>query len=203
MTLATAVAALDAATLGPDAFCDALFAYLETTGQTMYDETVTQLEHGLQCAALAEAEGHGPKLQIAALLHDIGHLMLDEHDDRDDFLETDLRHEIIGARLVTRWFGPEVGGPIALHVPAKRYLVATDPEYANGLSASSVRSLAVQGGPMNAAELEAFRQTPYYAEAVLVRRWDDLAKVADLTTPPLEHWRGAITHLLAAWSADK
>ncbi|OXR42073.1 hypothetical protein B7C42_05672 [Nocardia cerradoensis] len=193
---------LDPQALGPSAFCAALFSYLEHEGATMYDETVTQLEHGLQSAALAEQEGYGPDLQIAALLHDIGHLMLSEHDARDDFLATDLQHEIVGAHLVTQWFGAEVGGPIALHVPAKRYLVATDPGYADGLSAASIRSLEVQGGPMSTEEVQTFETLPYHAEAVLVRRWDDRAKVAGLEVAPLQHWRPAIELLISA-AADQ
>lgn len=188
--------ALDPRECGADPFCDQLFEYLEEAGQTMYDETVTQLEHGLQCAALAHREGYGPELQVAALLHDIGHLVLDEHDDRDDFLETDQRHEVIGAHLVTRWFGAQVGGPIALHVPAKRYLVATDSSYADGLSDASVRSLRVQGGPMTVAEIAAFERRPHHVEAVQLRRWDDLAKVAGAEVPSLEHWRSAVLELL-------
>jgi phosphonate degradation associated HDIG domain protein len=188
---------LDPQQLGPDAFCDALFDYLADAGQTMYDETVTQLEHGLQCAALAEREGQGRALQVAALLHDIGHLVLDEHDERDDFLEVDQRHEVVGARLVTAWFGAEVGGPVALHVPAKRYLVATDPAYAAGLSQASIRSLEVQGGPMTADEIRAFEQLPHQAEAVQLRRWDDRGKVRGADVPPLEHWRPALLFLLS------
>ncbi|HCA87770.1 MAG TPA: hypothetical protein DEQ61_21280 [Streptomyces sp.] len=183
---------LDPRECGVEEFCDRLFDYLGHAGQTMYDETVTQLEHGLQCAALAEQDGHGQALQVAALLHDIGHLVLDEHDERDDFLETDQRHEVVGARLVTAWFGAEVGGPVALHVPAKRYLVAIDPSYANGMSQASVRSLEVQGGPMTDDEISAFEQRPHYAGAVQLRRWDDRGKVADAGVPGLEHWRPAV-----------
>ena len=188
--------ALDPQECGVESFCDRLFAYLAEAGQTMYDETVTQLEHGLQCATLAHGEGHGPELQVAALLHDIGHLVLDEHEECDDFLETDQHHEVIGARLVTKWFGARVGGPIALHVPAKRYLVATDSSYADGLSDASVRSLQVQGGPMTAEEIVAFEKRPHHTEAVQLRRWDDRAKVAGAEVPPLAHWRSAVLELL-------
>lgn len=189
--------ALDPAQTRPEEFCDTLFAYLTEAGQTMYDETVTQLEHALQCAALAEEAGYDAPLRVAALLHDLGHLVLDEHDGCDDFLDTDQHHEIVGARLVTRWFGACVGGPVALHVPAKRYLVATDPAYLAGLSQASVRSLQVQGGPMTERETTDFERLPHHREAVELRRWDDLGKVRDAEVPGLEHWRGAVLECLS------
>lgn len=181
-----------------DALCNRLFDFLQTAGRSRYDESVTQLEHGLQCAHLAETAQYGPTAQIAALLHDIGHLLLDEHDGHGDFLDTDLRHEIVGARLLTRWFGPTIGEPVALHVPAKRYLVATEPDYAATLSEASIRSLRVQGGPMTPAEIAAFQRRPHHQLAVQLRRWDDHGKVAGAHTPPLEHWRPAILSLLVS-----
>ena len=117
--------------VGASQFCDMLFEYLTVAGQSRYDESVTQLEHGLQCAHLAEQAGFDSTAQIAALLHDIGHLVLDEHAGHGDFLDDDLGHEIVGARLLPRWFGAEIGQPVALPVTAKRYLVATEPGYAD------------------------------------------------------------------------
>ncbi|WP_231912490.1 HD domain-containing protein [Rhodococcus sp. EPR-157] len=185
--------------VGASQFCDMLFEYLTVAGQSRYDESVTQLEHGLQCAHLAEQAGFDSTAQIAALLHDIGHLILDEHAGHGDFLDDDLGHEIVGARLLTRWFGAEIGQPVALHVPAKRYLVATEPGYADGLSEASVRSLEVQGGPMTPDEVDRFTQRPNYRLAVDLRRWDDQGKVPDAATPPLSHWRQAlIEHIDAA-----
>lgn len=190
--------ALDPATVSPDEFCDRLFGYLRENGQSMYDEAVTQLAHGLQCAALAEEAGYAAEAQVAALLHDLGHLVLDEHDERDDFLAEDQQHEIVGARLVTRWFGAEVGAPVALHVAAKRYLVAVDPGYFAGLSQASIRSLEVQGGPMSEDEVERFARRPHADLAVELRRWDDLGKVPGAAVPDLEHWRPAVVSCLAA-----
>ncbi|MDA3637692.1 HD domain-containing protein [Rhodococcus sp. C-2] len=181
--------------IGASAFCDRLFEYLTLAGQSRYDESVTQLEHGLQCAHLAEQAGFDSAAQIAALLHDIGHLILDEHAGHNDFLEDDLGHEVVGARLLTRWFGAEIGQPVALHVPAKRYLVATDSGYVDGLSEASVRSLEVQGGPMTPDEVDRFICRPYHRLAVDLRRWDDQGKIPDAPTPPLTHWRQAIIEL--------
>ena len=195
-TTANDIQHLDPAKVGIQRFCDSLLEFLDTAGHSQYDESVTQLEHGLQCAALADTAGFRPAAQIAALLHDVGHLLLDEHAGHDDFLDADLRHEIVGARLLTRWFGAEVGEPVALHVPAKRYLVAIDPTYTSLLSQSSIRSLEVQGGPMNAKEIVAFEKRPHHKLAVQLRRWDDHGKVAGASTPALEHWRTTIVTLL-------
>ena len=71
-----------------------------TFGDTMYDPVVTQLEHALQSAAHAEKTGTTDALVTAALLHDVGHLLLDEHMGNDGFLDEDLVH---GAELEARW----------------------------------------------------------------------------------------------------
>lgn len=172
--------------------CDELFALLTGAGDTKYDEAVTQLEHALQAASLAEEAHDDEAVHVAALLHDVGHLLLDEHDRHGAFLEQDLRHETVGARVLARWFGPEVSGPVALHVKAKRYLVATDPAYASTLSAASTRSLQLQGGAMAPRETEAFLRLPHAQVAVALRRWDDGAKDPHAQVPVLEHWRDAI-----------
>ena len=70
-----------------------LFDYLNTHGQSSYDPSVTQLEHALQTAHLAQQESQQPHLVVASLLHDIGHLMIDEHDEQRDFLDQDCAHE--------------------------------------------------------------------------------------------------------------
>jgi predicted HD phosphohydrolase len=54
---------------------------------------------------------------------------------------------------MTRWFGPGAGGPVALHVAAKRSLVATDPSHLAGLCPLSIYSLQLQGGPMTPEEV--------------------------------------------------
>ena len=171
----------------PD-FVGEIFASFAARGGDHYGEGVSQLEHALQCAALAEADGAPPPLVIAALLHDYGHLFegrgeAAEHDGRD------ARHEAHGARSLRRWFGPEVTHPIALHVAAKRYLCATEPGYAAALSPASVLSLALQGGPFSPEEADRFGARRFAADAVRLRRWDDAGKVAGAPTPTLESYR--------------
>ena len=137
-------------------------------------------EHMLQAGVLAEAAGAQAALVAAALLHDIGHL-LGEDDDEE-------RHGEAGANWLSQWFGAAVTEPVRLHVPAKRYLCAADAEYFGLLSAESVRTLSLQGGPMTAAEVAAFEALPFFRDAVAVRRWDDQAKDPAVTAPRFAHF---------------
>uniref|UniRef100_A0A7S2XD40 HD domain-containing protein n=1 Tax=Lotharella oceanica TaxID=641309 RepID=A0A7S2XD40_9EUKA len=166
-----------------------IYELFDTFGKTMYDPVVTQEEHALQTAALAEASGWGDHLVTAALLHDVGHLLLDEHAGNDSFLESDMCHEEIGAEYLAKHcnFPPSVTEPIRLHVPAKRFL-ARDPVYWEGLSDASKRSLEVQGGTFSDAEAQAFEALPFSAEAAKLREWDDLGKAKGVATPPLRHF---------------
>jgi len=143
-------------------------------------EPVSIGEHMLQAGALAEAAGAESPLVAAALLHDIGHL-LGEDEDED-------RHGEAGADWLSQWFGAAVTEPARLHVPAKRYLCAADAEYFGLLSAESVRTLSLQGGPMTAAEVAAFEALPFSRDAVAIRRWDDQAKDPAVTAPRFAHF---------------
>lgn len=175
---------------------DNIFALFAERGDSHYDDAVTQTQHAAQCAALAAAENADDAMIIAALLHDLGHLVVDEHNGNRDFLDGDEKHQVVAATILGRWFPPAITAPIALHVAAKRYLVATDPSYASGLSPASVESLRVQGGPMNPDDIAKFRRLHYADEACRLRRWDDAAKVADRRVPPLEHYRETLEALV-------
>ena len=131
---------------------------------------------------------------VAALLHDIGHLIDDVPEDITDWT-TDACHELVGSRWLARRFAPEVFEPVRLHVPAKRYLCATDGGYFAKLSEASVATLKLQGGPMSAPETARFEGERFHKEAVRLRRWDDQGKVAGLSTPELEHYRAMIDRL--------
>ena len=182
MTAATAAAAELAA------------IYAQRGAGAYYGEPVTMTEHGLQAAYFARAHGAADALVLAALVHDIGHLIESVPDDIADWKQ-DAGHERIGARWLAARFGAEVSEPVRLHVPAKRYLCATDPAYLGQLSTASVTTLALQGGPMNEAERRAFESQPYWREAVLLRRFDDQGKIGGLKTPPFEHYRPLIERL--------
>ena len=173
-----------------------LFSYMEKRGQSFYDEVVTQLEHALQCAALAQQNDASPTLITGALLHDIGHIVLDEHNADKAFLDTDLTHEEVGAQYMESFFPDAVTTPIRLHVPAKRYLCTVDPSYHDGLSEASKRSFRLQGGIMSDEERNAFEQIPHFQDALTLRRWDDLAKVKGLETAELATYRDIVQQCL-------
>lgn len=156
-------------------------------GDKRYSEVVTQAEHALQCAQAAEQADSDPALIVAAMLHDIGH-MLHKFGPEPAAKGIDDHHESIGAGWLARAFGPDVTEPIRLHVDAKRYLCAVDPDYFGTLSPASVRSLQLQGGPMGDAALAAFEQGPHFEAAIKLRRWDEAAKVKGRRTLSYEHF---------------
>ena len=180
----------------PDRRVDALFDLMQEHGQSYYDEAVTQLEHALQAAQLARNSQASMEQISAALLHDIGHFLMNEHDDHTDFLSEDWEHEMVGSRQLEPFFGKAITEPIFLHVPAKRYLCTVEPDYFNRLSLASQRSFALQGGLMSEKEIERFENNPFHHTAVLLRRWDDGAKVKGLPVPGLEDYQGEILSCL-------
>ncbi len=175
-----------------------LFTRLAERGSGSYGlSEVSQLEHALQSATLAEAQGGDDALVIAALLHDIGHLVTDTDTALAD-QGIDDRHEVAGARTLGLVFGPGVADPVRLHVAAKRYLCTVEPDYFDLLSADSVRSLELQGGIMDHAEQAAFEAEPGHRAAILLRRVDDAAKVPGMETPVLQDYRDMANSLAAA-----
>jgi phosphonate degradation associated HDIG domain protein len=167
---------------------DEIQRLFETSGGSLYGgELVTQLEHALQAAMMAEDEEAGPHLIAAALLHDVGHLLHDLPDDAPEDGIDDV-HEQLAYKWLSAHFGPEVTEPVRLHVDAKRYLCAVEPEYWASLSPVSQHSLELQGGIFSEDEAREFEQSPYYDSGVRLRRWDDRAKVVGLDTPSLDHF---------------
>jgi len=170
---------------------DQIFAVFRERGGRDYGECVSVLEHSLQTAYAAEQDGASPTLIAAAVLHDYGHLI---HELPEDIADQgiDGLHEQLGADFLAANFVPAVVEPVRLHVAAKRYLCAVDPAYLTDLSPASARSLALQGGPFDAAEIAAFESSPHFADAVRLRRYDDLGKEPSMCTPDLEHYRAAL-----------
>jgi gamma-butyrobetaine dioxygenase len=146
-------------------------------------EPVSQQEHALQAAHLAVVEDAPAALVAAALLHDVGHLLGGDENPAERGI--DGRHEDAGHGWLARYFGPDVTEPVRLHVLAKRYLCAVEPQYLSSLSPASVCSLELQGGPLTPEEVYSFEQNPFADGAVRLRRWDDLAKTPALEVPGL------------------
>ena len=152
-------------------------------------EGVSQLEHALQSAQLAEAAEAPIELVTAAFLHDLGHL-LNLQGESPTARGIDDQHQYFAIPFLRPLFGPAVIDPIRLHVDAKRALCALEPGYHAALSEDSKRSLELQGGIYTAAEAGAFLTRAHAPEAMRLRRWDDQSKVAGAATPPLEHYLG-------------
>ncbi len=151
-------------------------------------EPVTMAQHMLQAGARAEAAGAPPHLVAAALLHDLGHVDGEVVTGLELMAGTDNRHSHT-APMLGRWFGPEVTEPVRLHVAAKRYLCAVEPDYHDQLSEASKYTLKVQGGVMTPEQAAEFAALPGAADAVAVRRWDEEAKDPNADTPPaFEHF---------------
>jgi len=158
-------------------------------------EAVSQLEHALQAAHAAELANASSQLITACLLHDVGHLL---HDLPDDATEKgiDDEHEHLGAAWLHEYFVPAVVEPIRLHVAAKRYLCAVDSEYLSQLSPPSVQSLHLQGGAMTKSQADHFQLHPHFKAAIQLRRIDDQAKIPNLVTPPLSHFKQYLSRSL-------
>lgn len=169
---------------------------LSTKGQAQYGtEAVSQLEHALQCATLAEQDNSSFELITAALLHDFGHLV---HNLGEDAAEKgiDDRHEHRALGYLRQIFSPAVTEPIRMHVNAKRYLCAIDRNYWSSLSPASQTSLELQGGIYLEIEAKEFISQPYAKDAVKLRIWDDLAKVKDFKTPQLDYFLPSMKKLV-------
>lgn len=176
---------------------DQIIILFNEHGQGLYfGEKVTETEHALQAAYLAEKAGAPPNLVAAALLHDIGHLL---HGLGEDIADqgVDSKHEDQGAEWLAGHFDEEIVDCVRLHVDAKRYLTAVEPGYLEDLSEASKLSLKLQGGPFTPEEVSEFEaKEPHYKAAVQVRLWDDQAKVVGLEVPPVEYYRPLLESLL-------
>lgn len=184
--------------LGAAEVVDYLLALFRERGDDAYfGEPVSQTEHALQAAWAAEQAGSDPTLIAAALLHDVGHLLHGHGEScADDGI--DARHEELGAAWLRRYFPPEVTEPIQLHVAAKRYLCVSEAGYLARLSEASLQSLKLQGGPFTDEEVREFRAGPHARAAVELRRWDEAAKVPNLKTSGLDHFRPFLVASLSA-----
>ena len=166
-----------------------IIALYHQRGTAIYgDEKVTQAAHAIQSAVLAEREGASDEQILAALLHDIGHILAEDKLPASNDENLDDGHENRAYQWLCEHFGKAIADPIRLHVAAKRYLCTVTPEYSQTLSPTSYKSYLDQGGLMSDEELQRFRQEPFFEQAIALRRWDDLAKDAEMVIPDIAHF---------------
>lgn len=189
----------DSTELTPDNIVAFLADIFERRGAEEYlGEPVTIAEHMLQGAHAAEQQGESETINVAALLHDIGHFTSEFGTFSMDDTE-DRHHEDAGAEVLERFFPAIVTNCVRHHVAAKRYLCAKNPDYFGRLSEASVHSLNLQGGPMSAEEAIAFETNLHLNAIIKVRYLDDGGKVAGLQTPPFAHFAPMIQRVVDAY----
>jgi gamma-butyrobetaine dioxygenase len=171
-----------------------LEAFAGSAARRYGGEPVTELAHSLQCAELARDAGADDELQLACLLHDVGRFAVDprlilDKKDRATGANPDAKgHHDMGADLIAPYVPDRVAWLVRMHADAKRYLCAVEPRYWDTLTPGSRYTLTLQGGVMTPAAVAGLTRHPWLADAVRLRRWDDLAKVPDRPTRPLEAW---------------
>jgi predicted HD phosphohydrolase len=171
-----------------------LEAFAGSAARRYGGEPVTELAHSLQCAELARDAGADDELQLACLLHDVGRFAVDprlifDKKDRATGANPDAKgHHDVGADLIAPYVPERVAWLVRMHADAKRYLCAVEPRYWDTLTPGSRYTLTLQGGVMTPAAVAGLTRHPWLADAVRLRRWDDLAKVPDRLTRPLEAW---------------
>jgi 2-amino-1-hydroxyethylphosphonate dioxygenase (glycine-forming) len=180
---------------------DEIIGLYERYGGAEYaGEKVSQLEHMVQAAQLAEAQGFDEEVVLAAFLHDIGHICVSAAEEQMDGFGT-VDHEGIGAEyLAKRGFSRKVVRLVESHVEAKRWLTLREPGYYEQLSAASRKTLEYQGGPMDEDEATAFEQYPLFDLIIKMRKWDEQAKIEQQPLPALLRYREMIVRHLGSSS---
>ena len=166
-------------------------------GEEYLGEPVTMAQHMLQGATIAEKNGMPEVVIVAALLHDIGHFTSEFGTYSPDDTH-DRHHEEAGAEVLAAFFPTLVTDCVRYHVAAKRYLCATKPEYFDRLSAASVHTLRLQGGPMDAEEVAEFQKNPNLEQIIQVRYLDEAGKHPDMETPPFAHFAPMVQRIVDA-----
>lgn len=179
--------------------------FKQAGGQNYIGEAITQEEHMTQSAKFATDAGASKETILAALFHDVGHLigLIDASIPTMVGSEGDLgatNHECIGASfLVTLGFPPTTVDLVKNHVQAKRYLCWKNPAYHDKLSQASKGTLVLQGGPMSDLEALQFEKNPLKDTILKMRTWDEAAKIVNPTfeVPPLENYRSMVEEVIS------
>jgi 2-amino-1-hydroxyethylphosphonate dioxygenase (glycine-forming) len=167
--------------------------YSHHGGEEYAGEKLTQLEHMVQAAQLAEQQGYDEEVILAAFLHDIGHICEAAHGDNEMDGYGIKDHEEAGADFLRRrGFSERLIRLVQSHVGAKRYLTYKYPAYYDQLSEASKKTLAYQGGRMMAEEAMDYEKDPLFELIIQMRRWDDDAKLLGKPVPDLDKYRQMI-----------
>lgn len=157
-------------------------------------EDITLVEHMIQCAERARVDDAPDWLIVAALLHDIGHILVPDAASAQDS-GIDMHHDDVGAEWISKRFPNNIVQVVRLHVDAKKYLVATDPSYYKRLSEASQLTLDIQGGVFSESEATEFIQQQFAHEAVLLRQWDDAGKVRGATELTIDDFEDLVNEV--------
>ena len=159
-------------------------------------EVITKFEHGVQSAYFAEKQGCSEEVQLACLLHDIGHYAYKTVQAQMGIYGA-VNHEWIGARLAKEYgFSDKISALIGYHVEAKRYLATITDSYYNKLSFSSKQTLIYQGGKMSNDEISQLENISYLREIIQVRTNDEKGKEIDLKLPEFSYYEQKMINAL-------
>lgn len=188
----------DPKTVTKDNVVDFLIDMFNTRGQDEYlGEAISQADHMLQCAVVADQFDAKESVVLASLLHDVGHFMHDYDFDCADH-GIDSEHENVANDFLKKFYPPEVTEPVRMHVDAKRYLCTVEDDYFDKLSEASVHSLKLQGGRMSDDEVKKFQESPHLQDALDLRRYEEAGKVEGVATPKIEAYRDLMEKFLVA-----
>lgn len=175
----------------PEQCVEEVFRIYEEHGADDYiGEPISQIEHAVQSAQLAEEQGYDDAVILAAFFHDIGHLCAkkDERNQMDGYGM--IKHEKLGANFLrVRGFSEKIAQLIENHVAAKRYLCFKNPDYYNLLSEASKKTLEFQGGLMSKSEATSFEKNELFELSLKMREWDEQAKEVGKPIPDLSYLR--------------
>lgn len=174
---------------------DKIFNYYLKFGSKDYiGEPVTQIEHMVQAAMLAEKNNEDIEVILASLFHDIGHLVAFDRETMGNF--GIKKHEKLGADFL-RSLGitGKIPSLVENHVSAKRYLSRNE-EYYNKLSYASKQTLKYQGGPFNDLEANKYENDPNFKDYINIRLYDDQAKIINFPIKSLEYFKNMLRQYL-------
>lgn len=172
--------------------CDKIYNLFDQHGKKDYigEVGINQLEHALQAAYLAEQSGESSNLIVACLLHDVGHLRVFDDPTLETMGDYGVSgHENVGADwLKSLGFSEPIVEMVRNHVNCKRYNCYKHESYYNRLSDASKETLKYQGGPMSQEEALAFEKNPYFKDSMMLRVYENDAKVPNADTPSLKYF---------------